>query len=121
LIAVEERRREGVPKRVIIHGQAPPNQDNKNNGDSNGRLIILPDSIQLLFDLAGQFHSYDVTSLYLYIESFLKFNILYIELIKLWWMQRRSWGNEEARLQWQMVHMLNKLMLFEKTIIYIFS
>ncbi|KAL9288910.1 Potassium channel KAT3 [Arabidopsis thaliana] len=49
---IEERRREGVPKRVIIHGQAPPNQDNKNNGDSNGRLIILPDSIQLLFDLA---------------------------------------------------------------------
>ncbi|CAL9227744.1 unnamed protein product [Arabidopsis halleri] len=48
----EERRSEGVPKRVIIHGQAPPNQDNNNNGDSNGRLIILPDSIQLLFDLA---------------------------------------------------------------------
>ncbi|CAH8274574.1 unnamed protein product [Arabidopsis lyrata] len=48
----EERRSEGVPKRVIIHGQAPPNQDNNNNGDSNGRLVILPDSIQLLFDLA---------------------------------------------------------------------
>ncbi|XP_010432685.1 PREDICTED: potassium channel KAT3 [Camelina sativa] len=47
----EERQSKGVPKRVIIHGQ-PPNQDNNNNGDSSGRLIILPDSIQLLFDLA---------------------------------------------------------------------
>lgn len=53
LISEEEKRREGVPKRVIIHGH-PPNQDNNNNG----RLIILPDSIQLLFDLAGQFHSF---------------------------------------------------------------
>uniref|UniRef100_A0A1J3FS13 Potassium channel n=2 Tax=Noccaea caerulescens TaxID=107243 RepID=A0A1J3FS13_NOCCA len=47
----EEKRIDGVPKRVIIHGQLP-NQDNNNNGDSNGRLIILPDSIQLLFDIA---------------------------------------------------------------------
>ncbi|CAN8327044.1 unnamed protein product [Cochlearia groenlandica] len=47
----EEKKREGVAKRVIIHGHTP-NQDNKNNGDYNGRLIILPDSIQLLFDLA---------------------------------------------------------------------
>lgn len=62
----EERTREGVPKRVIIHGQ-PPNQDNNNNGDSNGRLIILPDSIQLLFDVAGQFHSFTTYVTYLYI------------------------------------------------------
>ncbi|CAN7119838.1 unnamed protein product [Brassica rapa subsp. narinosa] len=47
----EEPKREGVPKRVIIHGH-PPNQDNNKNGDSNGRLIILPDSLPLLFDLA---------------------------------------------------------------------
>ncbi|KAL0872737.1 hypothetical protein Bca101_022442 [Brassica carinata] len=42
----EEHKREGVPIRVIIHGH-PPNQDN-----NNGRLVMLPDSIQLLFDLA---------------------------------------------------------------------
>lgn len=49
-------KREGVPKRVIIHGH-PPNQDNNKNGDSSGRLIILPDSLPLLFDIAGQFQS----------------------------------------------------------------
>ncbi|WZY68345.1 hypothetical protein YC2023_000585 [Brassica napus] len=43
----EEHKREGAPIRVIIHGH-PPNQDNNNNG----RLVMLPDSIQLLFDLA---------------------------------------------------------------------
>ncbi|XP_024005656.1 potassium channel KAT3 isoform X2 [Eutrema salsugineum] len=48
---MKEKKREGVPTRVIIHGH-PPNHDNNNNDDSNGRLIILPDSIQLLFDLA---------------------------------------------------------------------
>ncbi|KAJ0262881.1 Potassium channel KAT3 [Hirschfeldia incana] len=47
----EVPKREGVPKRVIIHGH-PPNQDNNKNGDSSGRLIILPDSLPLLFDLA---------------------------------------------------------------------
>ncbi|CAH2077177.1 unnamed protein product [Thlaspi arvense] len=47
----EEKQREGVPMRVIIHGHSP-NEDNNNIGDSNGRLIILPDTIQLLFDLA---------------------------------------------------------------------
>ncbi|CAN6985188.1 hypothetical protein IGI04_000519 [Brassica rapa subsp. trilocularis] len=43
----EEHKREGAPIRVIIHGH-PPKQDNNNNG----RLVMLPDSIQLLFDLA---------------------------------------------------------------------
>ncbi|KAJ4866077.1 Potassium channel KAT3 [Raphanus sativus] len=47
----EVPKREGVPKRVIIHGH-PPNQDNNKNGDSSGRLIILPDSLPLLFDIA---------------------------------------------------------------------
>ncbi|CAH8377967.1 unnamed protein product [Eruca vesicaria subsp. sativa] len=43
----EEHKRKGAPIRVIIHGH-PPNQDNNNYG----RLVMLPDSIQLLFDLA---------------------------------------------------------------------
>ncbi|CAH8360731.1 unnamed protein product [Eruca vesicaria subsp. sativa] len=47
----EEPKREGVSKRVIIHGH-PPNEDNNKNSDSNGRLVILPDSLPLLFDLA---------------------------------------------------------------------
>ncbi|KAG2244826.1 hypothetical protein Bca52824_093345 [Brassica carinata] len=47
----QEPKREGVPKRVIIHGH-PPNQGNNKNGDSSGRLIILPDSLPFLFDLA---------------------------------------------------------------------
>lgn len=49
----EEHKRGGAPIRLIIHGHPPPNQDNNNNGDdSSGRLVMLPDSIQLLFDLA---------------------------------------------------------------------
>lgn len=63
LNAEEEHKRGGAPIRLIIHGHPPPNQDNNNNGDdSSGRLVMLPDSIQLLFDLAGQFHYFNTLS-----------------------------------------------------------